>query len=71
MITALDKNRETQPIRNAANARNISPEPSVTAATTAGASSDGTPEVMTAAAATAASAELGPVLICRDEPNSA
>ena len=71
VITAFDKNREIQPILKTASSTKSTPAISVTAATSCGASSAGTPVVMTALAATAANAALGPVEICRDVPNRA
>ena len=71
VMTALERNRDTHPILNTARRTNSTPAISVTAATSSGASSAGTDVVTTALAATAASAELGPVEIWRDVPNSA
>ena len=71
VITGFDRNRETHPILKTASRMNSAPAISVTAATNWGASFAGSPLVTTAPAATAASAELGPVEICRDVPNNA
>jgi hypothetical protein len=71
VITALDRNRETQPILRRASRTKKAPAINVIAATSAGASSSGSPDVTTAPAATAASAELGPVEIWRDVPKMA
>ena len=72
-MTAFDSNWEIQPNLKMARTRNMSPEPMVMAATIATASSDPfeSPAARTAPAATAASAELGPVAICFEVPNSA
>ena len=71
VITALDRNCDSQPILKTASSRKSTPAVSVTAATSWGASSPASPEVSTALAATAASAELGPVAICLLVPNRA
>ena len=72
VMTALERNCEIQPIRNRARARNAAPATSVTAATNwADSTPEASPAVATALAATAARAELGPVDICRDVPNTA
>jgi hypothetical protein len=71
VITGFDRNREINPILNTASTMKSAPAINVTAATSCGASSAGNPVVTTAPAATAASAELGPVEICRDVPNNA
>lgn len=71
VITALERNREIHPILSTDSARNRTPAIKVTAATSCGASSAGSPVVTTALAATAAIAELGPVEIWRDVPKIA
>jgi len=73
VITAFDRNWEIQPILNSARSKNNNPVRRVIAATkaTAESSSPDTPAAITALAATAANAELGPVAIWRDVPNMA
>ena len=71
VITALERKREIHPIFSTARTTKSNPATSVTAATSSGACSGGNPVVTTALAATAASAELGPVEIWRDVPNTA
>ncbi len=71
VITGLDRKFEIHPMRNTAITRKAIPAAIVIPATSAPISSPATPVTATAPAATAASAELGPVDICRDVPNRA
>ena len=70
-MTALERKCEIHPILKVASNRNSTPVTTVVAATSLTASLSATLLSTTALPATAASAELGPVEICRDVPNSA
>ena len=70
-MTALERNCEIQPIRKAASRRYAAPETSAVAMTSCTAAALLTPAVVTAAPASAAKAELGPVATCRLVPKTA
>jgi hypothetical protein len=72
VITALERNCEIHPSLKIAISRKSTPATRATPATSGVASGPPTtPAVIAALPATAASAELGPVEICLDVPNSA
>jgi len=73
VMTGLERNWLIQPMRNNRRTRNMRPDPMVIAATSATASSlpVAMPAETSAPAATAASAELGPVAICPESPKMA
>ncbi len=72
VITALDSRRDSQPSFSTAAPTNSSPVNRVMATTSSAVCCPrATPLITAALAAMAASAELGPVEICRDVPNTA
>ena len=71
VTTALDRNWESHPILNTARTRKSRPLVRVTPATKVATSTPDTPAVTTAAPATAASPELGPIEIWRQVPKTA
>ncbi len=71
VMTAFDRKWEIQPILRRASTRKSRPVTRVIAATSSTASSSATEARATALPATAARAELGPVAICLQVPNSA
>ncbi len=72
VITGFDSSRDSQPIRRTAASRKSNPVATVIAATSCAVGAPlAMPVIATALAAIAASAELGPVEICREVPKAA
>ena len=71
MITAFERNWEIQPMRKTTSSRKRTPVTKVIEATSVRISFSDALAAITAPAATAARAELGPVAIWREVPSSA